>query len=453
MTRPAGFALVPVFLVLGLAALPAPAQPPLPPLPAPPPRAQLPQEAVQNPLDSGPRARAQFEADQMSAVELARARLETARAEYQVLVRQRDAGKEVTFRMLGASLRLLEAALALLEKNADRAAPFEEHWKGSLETEKIAKSRFDAWTLSPEDYYAALYTRVDAQLAWEQAKAEKQAGQLVAWGAGLNGYGEWWAKLEFEVSTAGPKELARARLEAAGEEWLVLSRQRDAGKEVTSRLLGSSLAVLKAEVAMLEKNADRVAPFERHWKRMLETETIFKRRFARGTPAPEDSYETRYARLDAQLAWEQAKARKEKPAGSTSHLTDDVHPLDAREWARTQFEASAASPKELARARLEAAGEVWLVLSRYRDAGKEVTSRLLGSAAELLEAELALLEKNADRVPAFERHRNRMLETEMLFKARFDAGALAPEDYYATRYASLDAQLALLRAKASRDKK
>jgi len=88
MTRPPCSVLVPGLLVLGLAALPAPAQPPHPPFPVAPPRAQLPQDAEQNPLDSGPRARALFEADQRSAVELARERLEAARAEYGVLVRE-----------------------------------------------------------------------------------------------------------------------------------------------------------------------------------------------------------------------------------------------------------------------------------------------------------------------------------------------------------------------------
>src|SRR5262249_28304291 len=209
----------------------------------------------------------------------------------------------------------------------------------------------------------------------------------------------------FEASTAGPKELAWARLEAARTEVGALRRQRDAGKEVTSRLLGSSLAVAKADLALLEKNADRVAPFERHWERNLETDLIFTSRFDAGTLADEDYYEARYARLDAQLAWEQAKAQKAKTASTTGYspLTNQLDSRgevdDSRKWHRALFEGSTASPKELARARREAAGKVWLVLARWRDAGKEVTYRLLGSSARLLEAELALLENDADRVP------------------------------------------------------
>jgi hypothetical protein len=474
MTRSACSVLVPVFLVLGLAGLPAPAQPP--------------RAAEQNSLDSGPRARAQFEADQMSAVELARERVEAARAEYLVLERLRDAGKTVTFRLLDSSARLLEAELALLEKNADRAAPFEDYWKRSLETEKIFKVRFDAGNLAPEDYFATRYTRLDAQLAWEQAKAEKPAGsaslvsqvvravfipygpagEMLGWASPMSQVRLGWhgldpdeerAKILFEASMPSPQELARARLEAAQKEVVSLQRQRDAGKEVIERLSECSLAVLKAELALLEKSADRVAPFERHWKRNLETDLIFTSRFEARRLAEEDYYQTRYARLDAQLAWEQAKAQYAKTASATSYsplanpLDAQESPVDSRKWHRALFEGSTASPKELARARLVAAAKEWLILARYRDAGRYVISRLMGSSPRLLEAELGMLEKNADRVAPFERHRKRMLETEMLFETYPAAKSGSPEDYYAARHASLDAQLALLRAKASRDKK
>jgi RNA polymerase sigma factor (sigma-70 family) len=103
------------------------------------------------------------------------------------------------------------------------------------------------------------------------------------------------------------RRLLAARVDAAREEWDVLRKQYEAGKQVTSDLAAVSQRLLVAQREASDKKADHIAAWEAHFRRMKEIEEVAKARFDAGTLAPEDYYRIRYFRLDAEIGLERAK--------------------------------------------------------------------------------------------------------------------------------------------------
>jgi outer membrane protein TolC len=121
-----------------------------------------------------------------------------------------------------------------------------------------------------------------------------------------------FAKWKFEASAVAPRQLAKARLEAAREELDGRFKEFLAGRGTQSFLEDSAQHVLQAELELAETPAAIVAAHERHWIYTKEIEEIDRARFEAGRIPIQDYAQARYYRLDAELRWVEAKAKLEK---------------------------------------------------------------------------------------------------------------------------------------------
>jgi hypothetical protein len=103
---------------------------------------------------------------------------------------------------------------------------------------------------------------------------------------------------------------------------------------------------------------------------------------------------------------------------------------------------------ELAKARLQAAREVYKGLIQERQIGRGDGSAIAEWSPHLLEAELEVATTKADRLAALEAHLARMKDNEKIWQGRFDAGRVLAVDLTRARFARLDAELRLAKEKA-----
>jgi hypothetical protein len=121
-----------------------------------------------------------------------------------------------------------------------------------------------------------------------------------------------FAKWKFEASAANPRELAKARLEAAREELDARFKEFLAGRGTHDFLEQVAQRALQAELEVAEPPAAVVAAHERHWIYTKEIENIDRARYEAGRIPIQDYAQGKYYRLDAELRWVQAKAKFEK---------------------------------------------------------------------------------------------------------------------------------------------
>jgi hypothetical protein len=120
------------------------------------------------------------------------------------------------------------------------------------------------------------------------------------------------AKAKVEAYHSNPKELAKERLEAALFEHESRIKEFLAGRGTLEFVIGSSLRRLDAELALCESEADRIAAMEDHWLRMKLVEQVNKARFDAGRIPIQDFMQSRYFRLDAEIALHRARSKQEK---------------------------------------------------------------------------------------------------------------------------------------------
>jgi hypothetical protein len=121
-----------------------------------------------------------------------------------------------------------------------------------------------------------------------------------------------FAKWKLEASASEPRQLAKARLEAAREELDGRLKEFLAGRGTHAFLEQCAQRALQAELELAETPAAIVAARERHWIYTKEIEEIDRARFEAGRIPIQDHAEGKYYRLDAELRWVQAKANLEK---------------------------------------------------------------------------------------------------------------------------------------------
>jgi hypothetical protein len=80
-------------------------------------------------------------------------------------------GRETLDILLGASLRLLQAELDLSAQPADQLAAFGAYWQRARDLEMINKDKYDNGRLALQDYAQSRFTRIQAEIWLERAKA------------------------------------------------------------------------------------------------------------------------------------------------------------------------------------------------------------------------------------------------------------------------------------------
>jgi hypothetical protein len=256
-----------------------------------------------------------------------------------------------------------------------------------------------------------------------------------------------FARVIFEASCADIPKLKAARLEAARGWYQALMAEVEAGKRTVDILLEASQELMKAEQSVAAKPADRVAAIERNWKQLLWIEHDLGRRFREGKVNPADLAQPRYFRLTAQIELVNAGASPGlRTAGESGSTGNDQR--DARERARIEFEASQLRLEELLRARYEAAREE--LQARWEDfvAGKSVVEVVWGPQTRLLEAEQAVLGKDADPVSLAESRWLQARAIENILQTRFEADKASVAELASSRYKRLKAEYSLAQARA-----
>src|SRR5262249_39815703 len=159
------------------------------------------------------------------------------------------------------------------------------------------------------------------------------------------------ARFRFEAARVSNAELIQARREIVREGFQRALRNYQVGRsslnilqEWSGRLLAAErTAGARAELGALEKL----------WKLALQAEAVEKAKWEAGIARSSTHHlEATRSRLDAQTAFMQAKAGREKPGGQMPgdpfpSFMDD--PLDSRPLAQAMFDslADAANPAEL----------------------------------------------------------------------------------------------------------
>jgi hypothetical protein len=104
---------------------------------------------------------------------IARAMIQAARQAYQARQEEFLAGKITVDHLFESSDNMLEAELALYSRKVDRVRAHEQHWRRNLLAERVLEVRFNARVARSVEVMQARHSRLDAQLALEEAKAGK----------------------------------------------------------------------------------------------------------------------------------------------------------------------------------------------------------------------------------------------------------------------------------------
>lgn len=264
-----------------------------------------------------------------------------------------------------------------------------------------------------------------------------------------------WAKAAFEASQAAPRDLARARTEAVRTQLRVRYAKYVAATWDASfdRLMEVVARLAEAELAVLEKPTptDRQAALAARWLFALSAEQIAERRYHIGAVSLAVLMQARRARLDAEI--------KLREAGEGTKSSDPFVPslplglegpffdFDEKEAAKSTFEAGQADLRDLARARRDAAHLEFRVCYQKHLAGDQnaTSDILLASAMQVVEAELAALEKPmpADRLAVLAARWQSALFAEWFVEAKYRAGRISLANLKQAQYARLDAEIKL----------
>jgi hypothetical protein len=265
------------------------------------------------------------------------------------------------------------------------------------------------------------------------------------------------AKAKFEAFRADPRDLARARLDAMRISNEARTREFLAGRGTLDILLESAVRVLEAGLALGGGEADPVALCELRWEQTRAFDLINTARYEAGKINIQDQMEARWAHLGAGLALLQARAKRAKPGTVALPRRPDLLPDDdssdgSKELAKAKFEAVHADARDLAWAGLKAARTSYEAQTREYLAGRCTLDTRLKSVARLFEAELVFAASEADQVALCERHWELARESDRINTARYEAGKIPIQDSMDARCAYLEAQLALLQARARQAK-
>jgi hypothetical protein len=429
-------------------------------------------------------AKAALPASQATPRDLARAQLSAAREQLrESYVYYRIGARLATFDdLLEAAERTLRAALALSEKPAERRAALAGYCSVLREAERIVGARYSLGRAGLADYAFAACMRLKGEmlLAGSGARPEELIPLpdewllLLSWSVPLDfdrsdSLAEDMARVreKFAAVSTPRLELARERLEAARASFRVRAENyRDGREDASLYLVVKSCEQLRdAELALLDKPADRLAALTRYWLLAWMDEQILEAKYDVGRVSLASFMHVKTARLDAEIKLVEARAQQKLfdpiPTTSTSlipeanadyfapHLVLDALLL-TKEIAKRQFEVSRTTVRNLALARREAARACQQDrLEMYRAGAPEGTLDLLLEASRrLLEAELPVLDDPVERVAAGERYWELTRIAEGTVRTLYEVGRVSLAGFTGTRYERLDAEMRLAEERA-----
>jgi hypothetical protein len=317
-----------------------------------------------------------------------------------VKARQQEvgAGRATVGNLIEPARQLFLAELEMAAKPADRLALCEKFAQVVKECRERNEERHKAGRVSDGDYALARADCLegDVLLLRERLRAR-------------------------EDKEEGPKLLRKLlleRREAYQAALLDLSGQYDIGFGSLTLLLDVNLRSLAADLETESKPTARDALREATANRLAQREEKSRVMFELGRASLVDHVAVRVARLAVEIDRDREKfgvggERLEKRKGLLEARRDDAR--NALERRREQFEFGRGSQE------------------------------LLDAARIALEAELALSQKAADRVPVLRAHLETLRKVEKEVKSRLDAGRAEPIELWSARAARLEAEINLRR--------
>jgi RNA polymerase sigma factor (sigma-70 family) len=216
--------------------------------------------------------------------------------------------------------------------------------------------------------------------------------------------------------TAEQRKNQLAQRDAYREQWKARFDEYIDGKTTVDVLCEASRFWGQAERVASRTKAEEVAACEAQLQRDLEVEAIARERFEAGKGNA------------AELA--QARGQRQLSEGNLQEARKPNERIS-----------------RLLRERRDAAKSEWEAREKSIKAGKGNLEKGWEPSRRLLEAELALADKQADRVAAWQAHAQRMKRTMDEYELRMQAAKLSEEEYNMAKYYYLDAEIGLERAK------
>jgi hypothetical protein len=400
-------------------------------------------------------ARAEFEAGQAGARDLARARLDAARTWLQTRFQQYLAGRATLDMVEKAAAAMRDAELALATGPADRQAARERYWVVAHAMDVIVMAQYQAGRASLADWAVSHGARLEAEARLAEALWDLGRPSLPRTDVSFPGLEDWMipvlpvARDLFEAERADPGQRARDRLEWARSGLKDRWRQYLAGRATLDILLEMALPLQEARLAA--PAPDRRAALYERWELAHAAEESVRAKYEKGRASSGDNAQTRFHRLDAAEALAKAGGRREQPFSSPA---DRPIPLgeddeESKRQAQAWFEDAAAGVSELEQTRSDAAREACQFCCEQYRCGRGTLDYLLETLGELLAAHLAVLDKPADRLAVLDRHRTRTRLIEQILQGQYEAGRAGLAELMQARVARLEAEIRLADARGA----
>jgi hypothetical protein len=427
-------------------------------------------------------AKARFEADQATLDDLARSRRDAIATCFQIRYQLYRAGANepgtgtpFTLNLvLESAAELMETELALSDKPADRLAIRANHWLSAWETERITTRQWRAAKVSTSALMQARSARLATEIKLLETLDAKERSSLflilpVFLDGGENYSAEGvkeWARAQFEASQTRTRDLAKARRDAlrgCSQERYELYRtganEPGTGTAITLNLIWKSYAeFMEAETALSDKPDAKLAVRANQWFFAWLTQCLTEAQFQVGKVSRTTLGQARSARLTEEIKLLEMlpDEKRSEPFLIVALVLDYEKPNrnEAKEQAKSQFEASQARTVDLAKDRLDALEmerrirwELYRLGANEPGTGTPITLNLLReSEARLLEAELALSKKPNDRLAAYEKNWEAKFLGEIITEGHFRVGRLSRVALNRSRYDRLDAEIRLREA-------
>jgi len=404
---------------------------------------------VADPFEAKHLAKAQYEAEQRKPRALAVEKQRTAEEMYRGRFREFLAGRGVRDLLLDAGHQLLDAETSLAETPAERAAALERQWERAYLCDDIDTAKYYAGRLSVADHMTSRAARLEAEIAWSQARGgqetyatpappmlEMDSGPARPWSEEDKAF----AKAKFAASRADPTE----RLEAARETARARMQEYRAGRAY----LESSAELLKAQLAVARSQSERAAAFESCWKSMRVTEYIDEAKYQAERVSIADYLSSRYMRLEAEIWLVRERAKQKRVVGREARTAPFITTEDA-DWGHEEIErvtkdffaTTRADADQLARDKLATAEGV--VRGRYQEflAGRGTLDSLCKWSRRLADSELAVHDKPDERAADLRSYWRLARAVEDVIAREYEGGRRSPMDYAQARLLRLDAEI------------
>jgi hypothetical protein len=326
-------------------------------------------------------------------------RLEVLRDAVKARRQEYEAGRATPRDLLEPSRRLFLAELEMATKPADRQALCDGFARLIQDATEVNEARRKAGRVA------------DAEYALARAACLEDEVFLLR------------ERLRGKEDKEGAEKLRKLRLErreAYQAALLTLSGEFEEGRCTVATLLDVTRRSLVADLEMEEKLTARWALGQATVDRLAKMEEAIRKKAEDGQIARDVHAAIRTARLTAEI-----DLQREKSGSRAERL------------ARFQ---------RLLKERRDAAQIVLQMRQARIEAGRDTEEALLDAARMVLEAELPLAERAADRVACLRTYREALKKAEEIARARHEAGRAAPIEWLNARAARLEADINLLRA-------